>query len=349
MSTGESLQRTDTCIHKSLTQRMINVISRKGGVVTEENIKLVFLPGAVENPVSVSISLEDPSRYYGLIVQNSLENDVIFGAPVIRLQPDGLLFKKPVTLTVKFEIGEFTCNDIVILNGREERSGMITWEDVTPNSVATTLDKPNAKVQIEMEHFSLTAILLTVVRFTQLHLLTRFNLMSFHYTLSVWLNDKSPKSDELALLFVSQDVYHEQFYEEQETSAMKELRNKGFRKLHVRHINGPQETGIYNNESLHISVCFGEDYNLAGRQHEITSDFKVDSSIWWNTGYAVTLSLEGSMKNVRIACGTITIEGAFGHISKRKFCEVGRLNEITFFFLFSTLLLRYFFLQKNVS
>ena len=196
---------------------MIKVISSTGGVVTEKNIKLVFPPGAVENPVSVSISLEDPSRYYGLIVQNSLENDVIFGAPVIRLQPDGLLFKKPVTLTAKFEIGDFACNDIVILNGREERGGMITWEDVTPNSVATTLDKPNAKVQIEMEHFSLTAILLTVVRFTQLHLLTRFNLMSFHYTLSVWLNDKSPKSDELALLFVSQDVYHEQFYEEQET------------------------------------------------------------------------------------------------------------------------------------
>ena len=58
----------------------------------------------------------------------------------------------------------------------------------SPNSVATTLDKPNAKVQIEMEHFSLTAILSTVVRFTQLRLLTRFNLMSFHYTLSVWLN-----------------------------------------------------------------------------------------------------------------------------------------------------------------
>lgn len=313
---------------------MISVISSTGGVVTEKNIKLVFPPGAVENPVSVSISLEDPSRYYGLIVQNSLENDVIFGAPVIRLQPDGLLFKKPVTLTVKFEIGDFTCNDIVILNGREERSGMITWEDFTPNSVATTLDKPNAKVQIEMEHFSLTAILLTVVRFTQLHLLTRFNLMSFHYTLSVWLNDKSPKSDELALLFVSQDVYHEQFYEEQETSAMKELRNKGFRKLHVRHINGHQETGIYNNESLHISVCLGEDYNLAGRQHEITSDFKVDSYIWWNTGYAVTLSLERSMRDVRIACGTITVKGAFGHISERKFCEVGRLNEITFFSFF---------------
>ena len=66
---------------------MINVISSTGDVVTEKNIKLVFPPGAVENPVSVSISLEDPSRYYGLIVQNSLENDVIFGAPVIRLQP----------------------------------------------------------------------------------------------------------------------------------------------------------------------------------------------------------------------------------------------------------------------
>ena len=336
VSTGESFQRADTCIHRSPTQRMFNVISSTGGIVTEENIILVFPPGAVENPVSVSISLEDPSRYYGLIVQHSLENDVIFGAPVIRLQPDGLLFKKPVTLTVKFEIGDFTCNDIVILNGREERSGMITWEDVTPNSVATTLDKPNAEVQIEMEHFSLTTILLTVVRFTQFHLLTRFNLMPFHYTLSVWLNDNcvSPKSDELALLFVRQDVYHEQFYEEQESSAMKELRNKGFRKLHVRHINGHQETGIYNSETLHISVCLGEDYNLAGRQNEMTSDFKVDSCIWWNMGYAVTFSLEKSMKDVRIACGTVTVKGSFGHISETKFCEVGKLNGIT---LFSTL------------
>ena len=102
VSTGESLQRTDTCIYRSPTQRMINVISSTGDVVTEKNIKLVFPPGAEENPVSVSISLEDPSRYCGLIVQNSLENDVIFGAPVIRLQPDGLLFKKSVTLTVKF-------------------------------------------------------------------------------------------------------------------------------------------------------------------------------------------------------------------------------------------------------
>ena len=315
---------------------MINVISSTGGVVTEKNIKLVFPPGAVENPVSVSISLEDPSRYYGLIVQNSLENDVIFGAPVIRLEPDGLLFKKPVTLIVKFEIGNFTCNEVVILNGREERSRMITWEDVTPNSVATMLDKSNAEVQIKTEHFSLIAILLTVVRFTQVHLLTRFNLMSFHYTLSVWLNDNSvsPKSDELALLFVSQDVYHEQFYEKQEASAMIELKNKGFRKLHVRPMNDHEETGIFNNERLHISIYLGEDYNLAGRQHEITSDFQVDSYVWWSMGYVVPIPLERSMKDVRIACGTITVKGAFGHISERKFCEVGGLNGITFLPIF---------------
>ena len=300
------------------------------------NIKLVFPPGAVENPVSVSISLEDPSRYYGLIVQNSLENDVVFGAPVIRLEPDGLLFKKPVTLTVKFEIGNFTRNDIVVLNGREERSRMITWEDVTPNSVATTLDESNAEVWIKTEHFSLIAILLTVVRFTQVHLLTRFNLMSFHYTLSVWLNDNSmsPKSDELALLFVSQDVYHEQFYEKQEVSAVIELKNKGFRKLHVRPMNDQEETGIFNNERLHISIYLGEDYNLAGRQHEITSDFQVDSSVWWSMGYVVPIPLERSMKDVRIACGTITVKGAFGHISERKFCEVGGLNGITFLVIF---------------
>ena len=37
------------------------------------------------------------------------------------------------------------------------------------------------------------------------------------------------------------------------------------------------------------------------------------------------------MKDVKNACGTITVKGAFGHVSERKFCEVGRLNEITFF------------------
>ena len=315
---------------------MHNITSSKGGVVTEKGIKLVCPPGAVNDPVSVTISIEDPSRYYGLIVQNSLENDVMFGAPVIRLQPDGLFFKKPVTLTVKFEIGNSTCNDIVILNGKEERGRMITWEDLTPNSVVKKLEKANAEVQIKMQHFSLVTILLTLVRFTRVQLLTRFNLMSFHYTLSVWLNDNcvSPKSDELALLFVSQDVYHEQFYEEQEASAMIELKNKGFRKLHVRPINGQQETGIYNNESLHISVCLGEDYNLADRQHGINSDFKVDSYAWWNKGYVVTIPLERTRKDVRIACGTITVQGAFGHFSERKFCEVGKLNEITLFPIF---------------
>ena len=336
-NTREGLQQTDTCIFKRPTQKYdFKVISSEGGVVTEKGITLVFPPGAVNFAVPVSISLEDHSKYYGLIVQNNLQNDVIFGVPVIRLEPDGLLFEKPVTLTVKFEKGNFSCDDIVILNGKEERSRMITWHDITPNSAVKKLTKPNAEVQIKLQHFSLVAILSTLVRISRVHLLTRFNLMSFHHTLSVWLKDNcvSPRNDELTLLFVSQDVYHEHFYEEQETSAVMELKNKGFRKLHVRPINGHQETGIYNNESLHISVCLGEDYNLAGRKHEITSDLQVDSYIWWNTGYAVTFPLERSMKDVRIACGTITVQGAFGHISERKFCEEGGLKGNTLFLLF---------------
>ena len=332
----EGLQQTDTRRSKSPTQKYdFKVISSDGGVVTEKGIKLVFPPGAVVFDVPVSISLEDHSKYYGLVVQNNLQNDVIFGAPVIRLEPDGLLFEKPVTLTVEFEKDNFSCDDIVILHGKEERNRMITWQDITPNSAVKKLKKPNAEVQIELQHFSLVAILLTLVRISRVHLLTRFNLMSFHYTLSVWLKDNcvSPKDDELTLLFVSQDVYHEHFYE-QETSAVMELKNKGFRKLHVGPVNEQQESGIYNNESLHISVCLGEDYNLAGKKHEITSDLKVDSYTWWNTGYAVTFPLERSMKDVRIACGTITVQGTFGHISERKFCEVGGLKGNALFLLF---------------
>ena len=332
----EGLQQTDTCRSKSPTQKYdFKVISSDGGVVTEKGIKLVFPPGAVVFDVPVSISLEHHSKYYGLVVQNNLQNDVIFGAPVIRLEPDGLLFEKPVTLTVEFEKGNFSCDDIVILHGKEERSRMITWQDITPNSAVKKLKKPNTQLQIELQHFSLVAILFTLVRISRVHLLTRFNLMSFHYTLSVWLKDDcvSPKNVELTLLFVSQDVYHEHFYE-QETSAVMGLKNKGFRKLHVRPVNEQQESGIYNNESLHISVCLGEDYNLAGKKHEITSDLKVDSYTWWNTGYAVTFPLERSMKDVRIACGTITVQGTFGHISERKFCEVGGLKGNTLFLLF---------------
>ena len=44
----------------------------------------MFPPGAVVFDVPVSISLEDHTKYYGLIVQNNLQNDVRFGAPVIR-------------------------------------------------------------------------------------------------------------------------------------------------------------------------------------------------------------------------------------------------------------------------
>ena len=75
-------------------------------------------------------------------------------------------------------------------------------------------------------------------------------------------------------------------------------------------------------------------YNLVGRQHEITSDFQVDSYVWWSMGYVVPIPLERSMKDVRIACGTITVKGAFGHISERKLCEVGGLNGITFLPIF---------------
>ena len=314
-STKDTSQCTDT---------LSNTVTTDGGVVVGQNVKLVCPPGAVDDPVHVKITLEDPSKYYGLIVQRDLENDVMFSTPIINLQPNGHVFKKPVTVTIKLEINDFKRDNVVILHGREAGDGTITWYDTTQNA---TINETNAEVVIEIGHFSLITVLVKLQKLTLIRtkdIVYRFNLLPFSYIMSVLVN-KNSVHEELALLFMSQDVYNEQFYREHESSGFVQLKAEGFKELHVHSIDRQGEQRVYNSESLQVSVCLGEDYKLTdSEQGDIA--FTVNSAVWWNTGEVFRRPLEWS-KDARILSGTITVQGSFGHSSERHFCEIGKLHK----------------------
>ena len=272
--------------------------------------------------MSITFHLEDPSKYYGLIVRRDLENDVMFGASVINIEPSGHYFKKPLTLATKVE-SRFRCHDVFILHGFKARDGNITWHDITHNS---RIDQANAGVDIEIYHFSLIAILLRLGRSTLLctkDIISRLNLVPFNYTLSVLLkSNPSSVHDELALLFVSQDVYYEKFYREDETSsALMQLKKDEFKELHVRSIASEEGKSIYNNETLQIKIRLGEDYKLANKEQESIC-LTVNSYDWWHEGKVMRIPLEWK-KDVRSLCGEVTVTGEYGHTSERHFRERG--------------------------
>ena len=235
-----------------------NIITSEGGEVAGKGVKLVCPPGAVNKPVTITLSLEDPAKHYGRIVEKDLENDVMIAAPVINLQPNGLLFKKPVTLTTNFEMKHFKCDDVLILEGTEDRDRKIVWRDITQASKLSLLDDKIAEVIIEIEHFTLYEILCSLKSKSFTEMVTRLNRGAFNYTISA-LHNKNSIHEELALLFVSQEVYHQQSYKENESSALVQLQKEGFTELHVHSTDMQEENRIYNNKKLHISVHLEED------------------------------------------------------------------------------------------
>lgn len=286
-------------------------------MVVGEGVRLMCPPGAVDNPVNVTIRLVDPSKHCGLLVQKDLENDVMFCAPIISLQPSGHFFNKPVELTSNFKVKNFTRDEVVILHGTEARDGKVVWQDITHNA---KIDETRAALTIKTERFSVVAALLRRTYIRTKEIVSRLNLISFDYTISVLLKDTS-HPNEIALLFMSQDVYHEKFYREHEKSALVQLVAEGFRELCVRSVDDHEEKCVYNYENLQVSVCLGEDYKLSNSQRSLV----VESSQWWNTGHVIRLPLE-STKDVRILCGKINVKGDYGHSSERHFCELGELD-----------------------
>ena len=296
---------------RTKTKAASEIITSEGGVIRVEDVQLLCPPGAVDNPVSVKMTLESPVKHYGLIVQKGLENDVMFAAPVIHLQPNGHLFKKPVTLTTRLrtmEGGLVREEGLLVLHGTEARDGKISWQDITQKSIISVANK---EVSIKIKRFSFIEILwtLTPIRFREI--VSRFNLMPINYTMSVLFNKNSPHH-ELALVFMSQDVFHEN-----DASALVQLRNDGFELMCSA--EGPKDKPIYNSESLRISVRLGEDYKLAKNQQS-SVDVTVESRVWWSTGHVIRLPLE-AIKDVRILCGRIVVQG---HTSEYTFCEQGK-------------------------
>ena len=275
--------------------------------------------------MSVYVTLEEPSKYYGHLVLKDLENEVMFVAPIISLEPTGRFFKKPLALISKLNVN-VNRDDVLILHGSKTGGEKITWQDVTGKA---KMDEENAEVVVEIEHFSVIAILYRLSRSTLLcTIVTRLNMVAFNYTLSVLLKKNNPSSvkDELALLFVSKEVYHEQFYREDEaSSALMKLKKEGFKELHVR--SSHEEKSIYNEETLQVHIHLqGEDYKIcADRQQENTSVI-VHSYDWWHEGKVLRIPLE-RIKDVRSLCGKVTVRGEYGHTSEKHFNELGKLGQ----------------------
>lgn len=308
----------------NISQKQSYIISRtinsEGGKVVGEGVKLDFPPGAVEKPVEISAAFEDPFSYFRLIEQKGLENDVAFAAPIIKLRPNGQVFKIPVKLTTKFTITDFKKTDVIVLLGTEGRSG-ISWEDVTRYS---NIDEASKEVTTEMEHFTTRLVLVRRTLICLKSIGYWLTSLSFHYTLSV-LMKKSDKGSMLNLVFLSQDVYNEEFYRKHsDKSALVQLKRDGFEELDLTSIGSQHDKCVYNNEKLQVSTGLEKNYKLVDiKERRIT----VQSAVWWAGGHVENINLD-SISDVSVVSGKIKIHRESGHFCSMHFG--GESGEVDF-------------------
>ena len=300
------------------------LVTSEGGSVSVNGVQLTCPAGAVDNPVNIKLRLQEPRKYYGLILNHGLENDLIFVAPIINCQPNGQTFKKHITLITALDRyeKEISTEALLVLHGTPATDGRIFWTDVTRVS-KFNLEKEQLKVEIAQ--FSLIGVLLRLTQVRTKEIVTRLNLMPFKYTLLVLFKSNhhySPFKD-LALVFMSQDIYQEQFYRERDDSALVQLKRDGFEELACN--VGQEINYIYNKESLTVSFQLGEDYKPANdKQQSIT--FTVDSSVWWSIGHVLKLPLQASGADAKILCGRIVVRGQHGHVREDHFCQQGEFH-----------------------
>ena len=313
-------------IFKENQKSVEGILNYEGGTIFAEDIQVICPNGAIsksDDDVAIKVVLEDPSTHCDMIVKHGLENEVTFIAPVINLQPNGQVLKKPVTLQTKLatEIDAFRPSDVLVLHGTQAKGGKIVWEDITHQA---KVDPQKKELKVETNRFSRIVALLRLTAILAKDVVNRLNLWGFHYTLSVLFKDNHPHSPlgELALVFMSHDVYHETCYREHPSSVLLQLKANGYEELCT--IERPESKRIYNNENLKVSLFLGQDYELTDGQLEST--VKVDSSTWWSTGYVIKWSLTGT-DGVRILSGKIGIEGQCGHILEETFCRLGEQIE----------------------
>lgn len=301
----------------------VGIVTSKGGTLSVDGVHLTCPPGAVDNPITIKMTLEDPLKYYGLITQKGLQNDVIFGAPVVGLQPIGQRFNQPVFVTAKLANNTVmnSSDPFLILHGTQARNGKISWENITHSS---KYDSENEEIEIEIGGFSLVAIFLRLTcQILPTIIVSRLNFLSFNYTLTVLFRDNYPHSPfgELALVFMSQDIYHQPVYREKDTSSLVQLKNEEFEQLCS--IDGEEGNVIYNNESLKISTLLGKDHKLVDREQQ-SMDVVVEPFVWWTTGHVEKIQLQGVGTGARILCGKICVRGQHGHTREDHFCERGK-------------------------
>ena len=299
---------------------MSGVITSEGGRVVGEGVKLVCPPGAVETPVTVTVTLEDPSKYCGLLVQNDLENDVTFCAPIINLQPNGHHFKRGVELTVRLKEMISSFDEVVILHGKETCFGKIAWQDITKNTIKS--NERSDEVLILTDRFSIIAAFIKRTLILTKDIACRLNFLGFSHSLLVLFNDKSVPN-QLAVVFVSEDVENEAFFQEDKTSVLVHLKEEGFREIFMRPVKGQDDKRIYNHEELKVSVFLEDDYKCSSSELPVV----VESSTWWSTGHAIKLPLQ-STKQDKILCGRITVKGEYGNSNEKQFCELGQLEVV---------------------
>ncbi|XP_078374047.1 uncharacterized protein LOC144657574 isoform X2 [Oculina patagonica] len=295
-----------------------DVVTSEGGSVSVYGVNLTCPPGALDDSVTIKLTLEEPYKYCGPLVQRGLENDVIFGASVVNCQPNGQKFKENVELTIALDSKKSkSAETAIVLHGTRTSEGKYSWEDITHNS---KFDSKKGEIKAEINHFSLIAVLLRLTWVQTKEIVTRLNLMSFKYMLSVLFksNQQHLPYDELALVFMSQDIYQEQFYREHDDCALMQLKKNGFEELDSN--VGEEINYVYNKETLTVSIQLGEDYKPANNQQECIT-FAVDSSVWWSTGHVIKLPLQGSTGEVKIMCGKIVVKGQHGHVLEDHFCQ----------------------------
>ena len=222
-------------------------------------------------------------------------------------------------MTTKFTISDLKKTDVIVLHGTEDGDGT-SWKDVTHFS---NIDEASEEVTTEMEHFSTRMVF---VRRTLICLkyfgywLTSF---SFHYTLSVLIK-KSDEGSILSLVFLSQDVYNEEFYREHsDTSALVQLKRNGFKELHLTSIGSQHDKCVYNKEKLRVSIRLEENYKSADtKERHIT----VQSKVWWARGHVEEINLD-RISDISVVRGNITI-----HRESRRWCSMhfGESGEVDF-------------------
>ena len=297
------------------------LVTSKGGVVDAKDVQVVCPPGAVDNPVTIKITLEEPFRHYGQIVSKGLENDVIFASPIIRLQPNGQQFKKAVSVKTRLRGDMGNIDSYRILHGTQDGEGKIHWEDVTH---ASKIDLEQKEVTVQIDKFSLVAALMRLTFFPLERVASLLNLLSFKYTMSVLFKNNHPLTPygELSFVFMKQDIYRERFYSKHVHCALKQLKQDGFKEVCF---SVAQESSypVYDNEYLEVSVHLGEDYKLTESDQNVFG-FNVDSSLWQSAGHVVKLSLQGvGSSDVRIVCGRVNLRGQYGHSRDGSFSDSG--------------------------